>query len=61
LKREHDHFLDIGVVVRNQNSGHCNPPGGKPPYETRLALNIAIAAPQSKGVNKVEVQECLSC
>jgi hypothetical protein len=53
--------LDIGVIVRNQNSGHWNPPGGMPPYETRLALNIAIAAPRSKGVNKVEVQECLSC
>lgn len=61
LKREHDHFLDISVVVRNQNSGHFNPPGGKPPHEARLALNIPIAAPRSRGVNKVEVQECLSC
>ena len=42
FKRQHDHLLDVGIVVRDQNSGHLNhlaahPHGDTPtPFATLL-------------------------
>ena len=34
LERQHDHLLDIGIIVRNQNSGHCLPLAARPNRDT---------------------------
>ncbi len=48
LEREHDHFLDVGVVVGHQNSGHCFPLAARPGGDTPTLRIQHIAAPRTR-------------
>ena len=44
FKRQHDHLLDVGVVVGDHNSGHWNPLAARPQSDTPTAFTTTIAS-----------------
>jgi hypothetical protein len=46
FQRQHDHFLDIGIVVCNQNSGHCLPLEASPDGDTPTPFILYCSIPK---------------
>jgi hypothetical protein len=61
LKCQRDHFLDIRVVVGDENFRHNITQAAWPNGGTLAPFTRSIASPPGKGVNRHEGQKCLRC